>query len=165
MASAAKGSRPGLRRAPTIHQLAYPLDRALDTSCWCSSASWQRFAAIHGWRYTMWDSTHISSLLHRIFNETQRSNATKPNATKGTDATRSKSKHRVSERRVGERSVGALNLIGKYAVLLVHGGLVADCTLLWSGATAAASHAPSAQLVRHLQGHHDHALVMLRVCY
>lgn len=106
-------------RKPDIEELSVP--------CWCSVASWRRFAIKHGWKYRLWKEKEVEHLFHP-------------------SAWRWLTSHRLHHMRA---------IVASYQLLYHHGGLIADSSLIWLGALLAGgrTHLPTNQLLAAIARH------------
>lgn len=117
-----------------VHQICWETTDLgeLNVPCWCSVASWRRFASKYGWRYRLWKEKEVESLFHP-------------------SAWRWLTSHKLHHMRA---------IVASYQLLYQHGGLVADSSLIWLGALLAGgrTHLPTNQLLAAIA---RHSLVVL----
>jgi len=104
--------------------------------CWCSSASWRRFAALNKWEYKMWRDSDLRALVPQMLHPALWD-------------------IEFSEETDMERQRGVMrSCIARAEVLRIYGGLYVDCDLFWLGASidpeAARELAPTVELLSYL---------------
>ncbi|KAL3922620.1 MAG: hypothetical protein SGPRY_004496 [Prymnesium sp.] len=101
-----------------LHQIWAGEGRELSPACWCSSASWRRFASLYGWEYKLWRQPDLDELQPRMIH---------PRLWRHEFPERTKMR--------GQRAI-MQSCIARYEILRLFGGLYVDCDLFWLGAHA-----------------------------
>ena len=129
-------SAPMLSAVPhVVHQM-WSGSGDIPPMCWCSSASWRRFAALNEWEYKMWRDADLRALVPQMLHPALWD-------------------IEFPEETDMERQRGVMrSCIARAEVLRLYGGLYVDCDLFWLGASidseAARKLAPTLQLLSYL---------------